>query len=235
MKIPRIFLFDLDNTAYEYAPCHRSGLDAARRTAGRSLPAWRRRRVFDAAYAAARAVVKSRVGRSAASHSRLLYFKEMVESRRPGSVEPLARRLDDAYWRAYYRVMRLEPGCLDFLRRLKRSGVKIGCVTNLIAARQLEKIGRLGLAGLVDVLVTSEEAGVEKPDRAIFRLALRKLRGRGCDALMLGDERLDDVRGARRAGIHAIWYSRGHRRAASSAAVRSWHEIASLFENIAAH
>jgi HAD superfamily hydrolase (TIGR01509 family) len=59
----------------------------------------------------------------------------------------------------------------------------------------------LGVAPLVDTIVTSAEAGAAKPDPAIFRLALERLRVQPERALHVGDEPLDEE-GARAAGMH---------------------------------
>lgn len=61
-------------------------------------------------------------------------------------------------------------------------------VTNLTTAIQLRKIQKFGLAGLIDFLVTSEEAGKEKPAPLIFRLALRKAGCAARDVLTVGDD-----------------------------------------------
>jgi len=61
---------------------------------------------------------------------------------------------------------------------------------------------------LVDVLVISEEAGLRKPDPAIFRLALGRCGASSAEAVMLGDSWGSDVLGARSAGVRAVWLNR---------------------------
>jgi len=64
------------------------------------------------------------------------------------------------------------------------------------------------LEGLVDFLLTSEEAGVQKPDPRLFHLALE--RGHACrtTAVVIGDSWALDVVGAHHAGIRSIWLNR---------------------------
>jgi FMN phosphatase YigB (HAD superfamily) len=64
-----------------------------------------------------------------------------------------------------------------------------------------------GLTPYVDALVVSEEAGISKPDPAIFAIALARLRAGAGEAVMIGDSWAADVQGARAAGIHAIWFN----------------------------
>lgn len=64
----------------------------------------------------------------------------------------------------------------------------------------------------MDFIVTSEEAGREKPKPSIFRLALKKA---GCspkETVMVGDSVEKDVRGAEKAGIAGILFAREGKR-----------------------
>ena len=75
----------------------------------------------------------------------------------------------------------------------------------MLAGIQMRKIRQLGLAERVDFLVTSEEAGRDKPDAAIFRLALYKAGCAASEALMVGDNFAHDISGAHRVGITGLW------------------------------
>ena len=70
---------------------------------------------------------------------------------------------------------------------------------------QYAKLKRLGLMAYVDFIVTSEEAGAEKPDAALFLLCAEKA---GCtpeECAFVGDSLLGDALGARDAGMAAYW------------------------------
>ncbi len=66
-----------------------------------------------------------------------------------------------------------------------------------------EVLGRLGLAPLLDRVVTSAAAGAGKPDPAIFEFALEAVGATAEHALHVGDSLEEDVAGARAAGIRA--------------------------------
>ena len=68
---------------------------------------------------------------------------------------------------------------------------------------QIEKLSSLGVLENIQFLVTSEEAGQEKPNSAIFRLALKKLNMVPREVIMIGDSFDKDVLGALRLGIPA--------------------------------
>jgi FMN phosphatase YigB (HAD superfamily) len=74
-------------------------------------------------------------------------------------------------------------------------------VTNGLTATQQEKIKACNLEMCVDFLLTSEEAGMKKPDMRIFSRALDIAKTRRENTVVIGDSWTSDVLGAHRAGI----------------------------------
>lgn len=205
---PRALLLDLDNTVYPYVPCHEAGLEAAHAGAVHWHPTWESTTVFRADYDRARQRIKDQVGLSAASHCRLLYFKAMTETRLGRTSITAATALHDAYWQGYAKPMRPDPSCAALLRGLRDSGVRIAWVTNFTTARQMWKLEHLGLTEIADFLVTSEEAGADKPDSATLRVALERLAVKPSDAWLIGDSLTEDGRAAAAAGVRFVWFRR---------------------------
>ena len=61
----------------------------------------------------------------------------------------------------------------------------------------------------MDFVVTSEEAGCEKPEKAFYELCIKKA---GClpeECLMIGDSLEKDVLGAKAAGMQAMQFHKG--------------------------
>ncbi len=184
-------LIDLDNTLYAYAPCHRAALAKAHACYRRLAQGDARLKSFQAfrrAYERAKAVVKRRTGRQAASHSRLLYFQAMLEAPGNGGHFGKALALERVYWSAFLKKMKRSSWVLPFLKRAKAAGKRVVVVTDLTTEIQLRKIVRLGLAKWIDAVASSEEAGAEKPDPRLFRLALCKAGCRPREALLIGDD-----------------------------------------------
>jgi HAD superfamily hydrolase (TIGR01549 family) len=115
-----------------------------------------------------------------------------------------------AYRGAYLAARGPIDGAVRLLAALK-SRVQIGVVSNNLLDEQRGKLRCCGLEPFVDALVVSEEAGVSKPDPAIFAIALDRLGCEAADAVMVGDSWIADVQGARAAGIRAIWINRAGR------------------------
>jgi HAD superfamily hydrolase (TIGR01493 family) len=81
------------------------------------------------------------------------------------------------------------------LRALRDLGLRIAVLSNVgIDIRGC--LDRNALSPLVDEVVLSYEAGVVKPDPAIFALTLERLGVSGDRTLMVGDNARDDVGGA---------------------------------------
>ena len=99
------------------------------------------------------------------------------------------------------------PGVLAALRE---RGLRLAVVSNF-DARLGPLLADLGLAPLVDAVVHSSRAGSAKPDPGIFRDALARLDVAPGDALHVGDEPVEDVSGARSAGMRAVLIDRAGR------------------------
>lgn len=117
----------------------------------------------------------------------------------------VARRLDAAVREARVRVA---PGALAMLDRLRRAGVPVGLVSN-VTSEPSESIRalleRTGLARRVAEVVLSSEVGAAKPDPRPLRLLARRLGFAPSRMLHVGDTDLD-ILGAWRAGVPAARY-----------------------------
>jgi len=119
--------------------------------------------------------------------------------------EELFARFEDA------RTFRLYPGCEELLATARERGLRVGVVSNW-SARLPRLLDALGLSERLDVVVASALEGREKPDPELFRRALERAAVDAAEAVHAGDRLDNDVRGARRAGLHAILvdHSRAH-------------------------
>ncbi len=123
------------------------------------------------------------------------------------TLEPgILLRLTNLYWRTVLRVSKPFPGVKTTLRRLKEYNVRIGVVTDLLAHIQAEKLLHLGVDRYIDFMVSSEEAGREKPHPSIYLTALHKAHIPPEDALMVGDDIEKDVLGAKDVGITGVLF-----------------------------
>ena len=230
-RFPKAMLLDLDNTVYAYAPCHRAGLTAAQVVAATYDKRWETVTNFTDDYNAARHTVKDRLRRQATSHCRLHYFKAQVETRFGHSNINASMRLHEAYWRAYFSTMTIDPGCLELLKEVRSWGLRLAWVTNLTTERQMLKLRALGLDMIGDYLVTSEEAGAEKPDPVVINMALNYLEVSPEQTWFVSDDLENDIGPAQSRQLTTVWLRRDNQPttgAAPNFTVRDWFELRQL-------
>lgn len=195
--------FDLDDTLYPYSPCNEAGKQAAHerlRALGYDLD----RAAFDDFYAAGRREVKRELSGTASTHERFLYFKRALETH-TGTAQPSdAHELGTAFWDGYLAEMSTFDGAREMISELRSAGVDVAVVTNLTTRIQLKKLAELGLGDEIDLLLTSEETGREKPGSVMFTLPLARLGVTPAETLMVGDSIQSDVVGGNATGLTTV-------------------------------
>jgi len=83
-------------------------------------------------------------------------------------------------------------------------------ITNGFPEIQRTKMQSGGILHFFQEIVTSQEAGCKKPDKGIFSYLIKKLHSSASDCIMIGDNPLTDIVGARDAGIDTIFYNPKH-------------------------
>jgi len=116
----------------------------------------------------------------------------------------------DSLWAAHQRFGLWTvaiPGGPEAVRSLKEAGYRVGVVSNA-EGRVEEDLAGAGYEGLFETVIDSHVVGVEKPDPAIFRLALERMNGDAATAVFVGDVPTVDVVGARNAGLTPVLIDR---------------------------
>lgn len=96
-------------------------------------------------------------------------------------------------------------GRRELLERLSAS-YRLALVSNFDDAATARRVlDEAGLARFFDAIVISQEEGLRKPSRVIFERACARLGSDASACLYIGDTLVDDIEGARGAGIPSIW------------------------------
>jgi putative hydrolase of the HAD superfamily len=103
--------------------------------------------------------------------------------------------------RCLWRVVEADTAAV--LAELRARGFTLAVISNA-DGRVEGDLERAGLRRYFATVVDSHVVGVEKPDPAIFRLALDRLGASPDDAIYVGDVFSIDVQGARGAGLGAV-------------------------------
>ena len=206
-RLPDAILFDTDNTLYPYDPAHAAAQSAVRNKVVSTFSI--KAEEFDKAFKEAREQIKTRLKHTASSHSRLLYLQRMLEIMGLGSQVLLALDFEQTYWRTFLSNAVLFDEVKELLDDLRLLGVPTAIVTDLTAQIQFRKVVYFGLDRYFDYIVTSEEAGYDKPHEAPFQIALEKMQPKGDCVWMIGDNPINDIRGAREK-INAVTLQKVH-------------------------
>lgn len=194
-SLPDAFLFDTDNTLYPYDIAHNAAQSAVREKVVSRFSI--SKDDFDKAFTEARSQVKDRLKNTASSHNRLLYLQRMLEIMGLGSQVLLALDFEQTYWRTFLSNAVLFDGVKELLDDIRLIGIPTAIVTDLTAQIQFRKVVYFGLDYYFDYIVTSEEAGFDKPNKAPFQIALEKMRPKGDCIWVIGDNPINDIQGGR--------------------------------------
>ena len=205
--LPKLVLFDLDDTIFDHSLTCRGALGKLRQEhavlrGGTLDEAWHE-------YGRLLGITHPDVmlGRRTSDDARVERFRRLAGWSGHSVDQDTAASLSRTYRDYYQQLRRPVPGAPELLHRLQ-GRAKIGVVTNNTVTEQEEKLEFLGLEPVVDYLVTSEEVGAAKPNPAIFRAALERAGVTSGEAVMVGDSWTSDILGAANAGIRAVWFNR---------------------------
>jgi len=230
----RVVLSDLDDTLFDHRHATRNAL-ARVREATPGLDRWslddlddRHRDLLEAMH------LEVLAGRVSIDDARAERFFRLLSAAGLSHARDVAGEAAQLYRRMYEQVWQPVPGALALVQAIRRAGVTLVIVTNNVIHEQTVKLERCGLTAYVDSLVTSEGAGVSKPDARIFEVALAEARATPGEAVMIGDAWAADIEGARAVGVRAVWLNRfgAPRPDASVAEVRSLESTAEVLREL---
>ena len=202
-KLPKAIIFDTDNTLYSYAPANELALKSVFTKAEILLDI--NRNLFEEKFKEARLEIKKRISNQASSHSRLLYIQRTIELLGFKTQLLLTLDLEQTYWRTFLQSCKLFPNVRELLVTLNNLKIQTAIITDLNSQIQFRKIIFFGLEQYFDYVVTSEEAGFDKPSKAPFELALKKLDLLPNECWMIGDNLNADILGGKKCGLTTLY------------------------------
>lgn len=118
----------------------------------------------------------------------------------------LANTMGHEYLERCPRKSALMPGTSELLQEL-HGRMRMHIITNGFQEVQAIKLTASGIGHYFDVVLTSEAAGASKPDPRIFARALRDAKASPEQSIMVGDNALADMAGARQAGWDHVHFA----------------------------
>lgn len=121
------------------------------------------------------------------------------------SLRDFSRELDSIYLSRLAEQTVLIDGAREILALLRAHDYNIGVLSNGFKDVQHRKLVNTGLDRLVDLMVLSDDIGVNKPDTRLYAYAMERAGvSEPSRHTMIGDNRATDIEGALRAWWHAI-------------------------------
>ena len=90
---------------------------------------------------------------------------------------------------------------------------------------QYKKLEKLGVLKYLDFIVTSEEAGEEKPTPRFFELCVKKAGCKPEECVFIGDSLKKDVIGPTEYGLEGTWYCPEDAVSAGYPVIRSFEDF----------
>lgn len=199
----KAIIFDLDETLYDYKNADQISYDQVKKYLAKKKACTVTE--ISPFISKAKELVKKTLSSHTSSHNRILYFQKLVEILNLPYNE--ADKINKLYWETFYDSISSREGVVELFDYLKEQKIKIAILTNFTTDYQFEKLKKLNLLKYIDVLVTSEEIGVEKPDRRIFQTVINKLNLLPNQLLMVGDDFVSDIEGAIQSKIYAAHFN----------------------------
>jgi FMN phosphatase YigB (HAD superfamily) len=194
-------LLDIDNTIYHYESCHNYALNIllSRLSTIVSNP----KKEVQEEFMKSRQKVNEQLYGTASSHSRFLYVQLTLEFFLGKTAFYHTLKMEKLYWDTFLSKMIIDGRAFNFINQCNNKKIPICCVTDLTTEIQFRKIVTLKLEDKISFIVTSEEAGIEKPEKKIFDLALEKMKLNYEDVIMVGDSASKDIAGAENLGVQS--------------------------------
>ena len=110
------------------------------------------------------------------------------------------------FMEAFQKIAVPFPMVDEMLRNLQEQGYKVGLLTNGEAVIQRGKVRMIGLLDSFDKILAGEEMGkLQKPDKQPFLKMAECLDCTTDEMVYVGDNPLNDMEAARRAGCIPVW------------------------------
>jgi len=100
--------------------------------------------------------------------------------------------------------IKLNPGFIPLIKYLKRKSIKIGILSNGLFVERFERAKKVKILKYIDVLVSSDMFGIEKPDIKIFLNISQLLGVSPTTSVYVGNDIHQDIEGAKSSGMTPV-------------------------------
>jgi len=196
-----VLLFDLDDTLFDFAETERRALINSFQTFG--LP--NGLNDYRASYKEISKVLWDDLeqGRTTLAELKIERFKRLFSQH---ALDIDAELFGNTYVENLGREVHVIDGVEEMIKRV--SSHRLAILTNGFKDAQYARIGGSIFHDTFEAIITSEEAGTQKPQAEIFEYTFEKLQiSDKSRVLMIGDSLSSDIQGGNHFGIDTCWFN----------------------------
>lgn len=198
----RLILFDADGTLFDYEKAEDAALEAAMAEEGVPYRKEDHREVYRAINQELWELFEQ--GGIQAAELRIERFRRFADATGL-PMDPVS--ISKRYLKYLAEGAYLYEGVETLLEELKGK-YKMGLVTNGLKEVQRNRFAKTNLPQYMSCIIVSDEVGVQKPDPAIFRMALEEAgESDPGSTLVVGDSLTSDIQGGWNAGMDTCWFN----------------------------
>jgi len=195
-------IFDFDNTFYDYDLLNKTALENTFNYISEKYNI--SKELINNNYNLINKQIKNE-NNSNNKFNKAIYFKKLVESIKLPLL--VINEFLKVYNDFFLNNLKLYDGVIRLLKNLKQKNIKIGILTNNIFLQQYEKLSKLKILEYIDVIISSDEFGEEKPNINIFSCIKEKMKLSYDELAYVGDNFEDDIIPSIEKGMLTIWYN----------------------------
>ncbi len=133
-----------------------------------------------------------------------------------------------AYRKVKFGFLEPYPHVHSVLLKLKQRGVKLAIVSDAPKLKAWGRLASMKIGDYFDVVVAFEDTNKHKPSPLPFEAALKALKVKPEECLMVGDWPERDIAGAKRMGMNTAFAKYGNKKVKSSGADYVLHDVKQL-------
>ena len=134
-----------------------------------------------------------------------LVFQRLFRARGVDAGLDLAVRAGMRFRKGSLDYVRLYDGAAELLQALRANGQGVWLLSNAQRIFTIYELRTLGLEALFDGVYLSSDYGCKKPDRRFFEVLLEERGIARPGAVMIGNDGVCDIQGARAAGLSTVY------------------------------
>ena len=132
-------------------------------------------------------------------------FQALFRAKGVDAGPELAVRAGEQFRKDSTDYIRLYDGAAELLRSLRANGQGVWLLSNAQRIFTVRELQALGIEALFDGIYLSSDYGCKKPDRRFFEILLRERSIDPKHAVMVGNDGVCDIRGARAVGLSTVY------------------------------